>query len=115
MQAGAENSINERHLEIMNQQPANPIRNGFALIIDDNYHRKSGNFTGGIGRQYLGEIGKTDNGVVIVRTHLYNGVRSLPLDVELYQKLSFLPDSKDDQEFVKKTDLAIKEREKNFV
>lgn len=71
-------------------------------------HRKSGNFTGGVGRQYLGEIGKTDKVVVIVTTHLYDGVRSLPLDVELYQKSSSLPDGKEDQEFVKKPDLAIK-------
>ncbi|MCL2930099.1 MAG: hypothetical protein MGG37_19660 [Trichodesmium sp. MAG_R01] len=32
----------------------------------------------GVGRQYLGEIGKTENGVVIITTHLYDGVRSLP-------------------------------------
>jgi SRSO17 transposase len=33
-------------------------------------HRKSGNFTAGVGRQYIGEIGKTDNGNVVVTTHL---------------------------------------------
>ena len=48
------------------------------LMTDDSGHRKSGNFTDGVGRQYLGEIGKTENGVVIVTTHLYDGVRSLP-------------------------------------
>ena len=48
------------------------------MIIDDSGHRKSGNLTDGVGRQYLGEIGKTENGVVIVTTHLYDGVRILP-------------------------------------
>ena len=55
--------INERRLQIMNQGDQTKIRNGFSLIIDDSGHRKSGNFTDGVGRQYLGEIGKTENGV----------------------------------------------------
>ena len=84
------------------------IRNGFALIIDDSGHRKSGNFTSGVGRQYIGEIGKTDNGIVIVTTHLYDGVRSLPLDVELYQHADSLPLGKEDKDFVKKPDIALK-------
>ncbi|NEP40763.1 MAG: transposase [Okeania sp. SIO2G4] len=70
----------------MNQHDQTRIRNGCALIIDDSGHQKSGNFTGGVGRQYLGEISTADNGVVIVTTHLYDGVGSLPLDLELYQK-----------------------------
>jgi hypothetical protein len=32
----------------------------------------------------MGEIGKTDNGIVVVTTHLYDGKKSLPLDIELY-------------------------------
>jgi SRSO17 transposase len=27
----------------------------------------------GVGRQYIGEIGKTDNGIVVVTIHLYDG------------------------------------------
>ena len=66
------------------------------------------NFTEGVGRQYIGEIGKTDNGIVIVTTHLYDGVRSLPLDVELYQHADSLPQGKEDKDFVKKPVLAVK-------
>lgn len=52
-------------------------------------HRKSCNFTDGVGRrtlgttggtpasqcprQYIGEIGTFDNGIVVVTTHLYDG------------------------------------------
>ena len=95
-----------KYIEISNINQGNQtrIRNGFALIIDDSDHRKNGNFTGGVSRQYLGEIGKTDNGIVIVTSHLYDGVRSIPLDVELYQNSSSLPEGKDDKEFVKKPD-----------
>jgi SRSO17 transposase len=84
------------------------ISRGFSLIIDDSGHRKSGNFTSGVGRQYIGEIGKTDNGIVVVTTHLYDGRKSLPLDIELYQHANSLRQGKDDPEFEKKTELAIK-------
>jgi SRSO17 transposase len=77
--------VNERRLEIMNKCSQTRISRGFSLIIDDSGHRKSGNFTDGVGRQYIGEIGKTDNGIVVVTTHLYDGRKSLPLDIELYR------------------------------
>ena len=92
----------------MQQCSQTKVRRGFALIIDDSGQRKSGNETAKVGRQYIGEIGKTDNGVVLVTTHLYDGVKSLPLDVELYQHASSLPEGKLDSEFVKKPDIALK-------
>lgn len=68
--------INERRLEVMNQCSQTKINRGFSLIIDDSGHRKSGNFTAGVGRQYIGAIGKTDNGNVLVTTHLYDGKKA---------------------------------------
>jgi SRSO17 transposase len=56
--------VNERRLQVMQQCSQTKINRGFTLIIDDSGHRKSGKSTAGIGRQYIGEIGKTDNGVV---------------------------------------------------
>lgn len=102
------NDVNERRLQIMNKCNQTRIRNGFSLIIDDSGHIKSGNFTSGVGRQYIGEIGKVENGIVTVTTHLYDGVRSLPLDIELYQHANSLPEGKQDKDFVKKPDLALK-------
>ena len=67
------------------------------LILDDYGQRKSSDFTEVVYRQYLGKIGQTDNGIVIVTSHLYDGVRSLILDFELNQSSSFLPDGKEDQ------------------
>ena len=92
----------------MNKCSQTRISRGFSLIIDDSGHRKSGNFTDGVGRQYIGEIGKTENGIVVVTTHLYDGRKSLPLDIELYQHASSLPQGKQDPEFEKKTELALK-------
>jgi len=99
--------VNERRLLVMNQCSQTRISRGFTLIVDDSGHRKSGNFTAGVGRQYIGEIGKTDKGIVVVTTHLYDGKKSLPLDVELYQHASSLPQGKKDIEFKKKPELAL--------
>ncbi|VXD19968.1 IS701 family transposase [Planktothrix paucivesiculata] len=99
--------LNQRRLEVMNQCKQTQISRGFALIIDDSGHRKSGNFTDGVGRQYIGEIGKTDNGIVAVTSHLYDGKKSLPLDIELYQKAESLPLGKADPEFKKKPEIAL--------
>jgi len=45
--------VNERRLKIMNKCSQTRISRGFSLIIDDSGHRKSGNFTAGVGRQYI--------------------------------------------------------------
>ncbi len=99
--------INERRLQVMNKCSQTRISRGFTLTLDDSGHRKSGHLTDGIGRQYLGEMGKTDNGMVMVTTHLYDGKKSLPLDIELYQHATSRPKGKKDQEFQKKPDLGI--------
>jgi SRSO17 transposase len=99
--------LNERRLEVMNKCNQTQISRGFCLIVDDSGHRKSGNFTAGVGRQYIGEIGKTDNGNVVVTTHLYDGKKSLPLDLELYQHATSLAEGKKDREFKKKPTLAL--------
>jgi SRSO17 transposase len=67
------NEVNECRLQVMNQCYQTKIGKGFCLIVDDRGHKKSGNFTFGMERQYLGEIGKVDNGLVAVTTHLYDG------------------------------------------
>ncbi len=99
--------INERRLAVMNQCNQTRISRGFSLIVDDSGHSSSGNFTAGVGRQYIGEIGKTDNGNVVVTTHLYDGKKSLPLDIELYQHADSLPEGKEDPKFKKKPELAL--------
>lgn len=99
--------INERRLQVMNKCSQTKISRGFTLIVDDSGHRKSGNFTDGVGRQYIGEIGKTDNGIVVVTTHLYDGKKSLPLDIELYQHANSLAEGKEDADFKKKPSIAL--------
>ncbi|MFN6010220.1 MAG: IS701 family transposase, partial [Microcystis sp.] len=103
----SDRQVNEGRLQVMNQCRQTQIPRGFSLIVDDSGHRKSGNLTAGVGRQYLGEIGKTDNGIVAVTTHLYDGKKSVPLDIEIYQPASSLAEGKEDKEFKKKPEIAI--------
>jgi SRSO17 transposase len=75
--------------------------------------RKSGNFRDGVGRKCIGEIGKRDNGIVVVTTHLYDGSKNdgskgLPLHIELYHHGDSLPKGKQDPLFEKKPELGIK-------
>ena len=51
---------------------------------------------------------------MVVTTHLYDGVKSLPLDVELYQHASSLAAGKADPLFIKKPELALKLVEKSL-
>ena len=100
--------VNERRLQIIAQCRQTKIARFFSLIVDDSGHRKSGNFTDGVGRQYIGEVGKTENGNVIVTTHIYDGVRSFPLDVEIYYKANNFLQGNEDEQFQKKPEIALK-------
>ena len=61
--------INQPRLERMNKPSQTKFKKGFSLILDDSGHWKSGNFTPGVGRQYIGEMSKKDNGMATVTTH----------------------------------------------
>ena len=49
-----------------------------------------------------------ENGIVVVTTHLYDGRKSLPLDIELYQHFYSLAEGKQDPLFENQPELAIK-------
>ncbi len=53
-------------------------------IIDDTGHPKKGQKSVGVGRQYCGRLGKTDNCQVAVSLSLATAQGSLPLDYRLY-------------------------------
>lgn len=105
--AWSASEVNDRRLAILDSCRQTRIKSGFSLILDDSGHRKSGNATAGVGRQYIGQIGKVDNGVVMVTSHAYDGVKGVPLDVELYKHASSLERGKEDPEFQKKPDIAL--------
>jgi hypothetical protein len=52
------------------------------------------------------EIGKIDNGIVVVTTHLYDGTKSLPLDLELYRNAKVFTLRKTRQRISEKTPVS---------
>ena len=72
---------NERRLEILLEGPAPAASEKGVLVIDEHGDRKWGKHTAHIGRQWLANIGKTDNGVV--------SVSSLWADERVYYPVDF--------------------------
>ncbi|MFD7446968.1 transposase [Streptomyces sp. NPDC059909] len=60
--------VNARRLEMLLADPATAPHPGGVLVVDDSGDRKDGKATAHVGRQWLGRLGKTDNGVVTVTT-----------------------------------------------
>jgi SRSO17 transposase len=56
--------INDRRLELLRKQSATAPQDGGVIVIDDSGDRKDGPATANVGRQWLGRLGKTDNGIV---------------------------------------------------
>ncbi len=76
------------------------------LVIDDTGDRKDGTATAHVGRQYLGSVGKTDNGIVAV-TSLWADARCYwPVHVVPYTPASRLAAGKRDPGFRTKPQLA---------
>nr|WP_228023082.1 transposase [Streptomyces acidicola] len=75
--------VNARRLQMLLSDPATAPHAGGVLVIDDSGDRKDGKATAHVGRQWLGRLGKTDNGVVTVST--------LWADERLYYPLHAVP------------------------
>ena len=89
-------------------RPTQPLhRTHGALVIDDNGDRKDGTATAHVARQYLGSLGKIDNGIVAV-TSLWADPRCYwPLHVVPYTPASRLPDEERGPGFRTKPQLAV--------
>jgi hypothetical protein len=99
--------LNQRRLELLLGDPATAPHAQGALVIDDTGDRKAGTKTAHVARQYLGSVGKTDNGIVAV-TSLWADERvSWPAHVTPYTPASRLPKGKRDPGFRTKPQLAV--------
>jgi len=98
--------VNQRRLELLLGDPATAPHDQGVLVIDDTGDRKAGTKTAHVARQYLGSVGKTDNGIVAV-TSLWASERVYwPAHVIPYTPASRLPKSKRDPGFRTKPQLA---------
>ena len=98
--------VNQRRLELLLGDPATRPHEGGVLVIDDTGDRKDGRHTAHVARQYLGSVGKTDNGIVAV-TSLWADERVYwPAHVVPYTPAPQLPKGRRDAAFGTKPQLA---------
>jgi SRSO17 transposase len=82
-------AVNQRRLELLLGTPQTAAHAQGALLIDETGDRKWGHKTAHVGRQYLSNVGKVDNGVVSVQTVWADERRYYPLTVEPYTPASW--------------------------
>jgi SRSO17 transposase len=99
--------VNERRVQLLRQDPATAPHERGVLVIDDTGDRKDGSATAHVARQYLGSVGKIDNGIVAV-TSLWADARCYwPVHAVPYTPASRLPAGERDPGFRTKPQLAI--------
>ena len=86
----ARNRLQRRMAEYLDTAPADPL--GTVGVIDETSAVKKGDKTPGVQRQYLGCVGKIDNGIVTVHIGVAKGTFQTLLDAELYLPQSWAAD-----------------------
>ena len=100
-------SVNERRVQLLREDPATAPHDRGALVIDDTGDRKDGTATAHVARQYLGSVGKIDNGIVAV-TSLWADERCYwPVHAVPYTPASRLAGGERDPGFKTKPQLAV--------
>ncbi|GGX48963.1 hypothetical protein GCM10010353_73240 [Streptomyces chryseus] len=98
--------INARRVELLLADPATEPHAGGVLVIDDSGDRKDGTATAHVGRQWLGRLGKTDNGIVTVTTCWADESVYYPLHAVPYSPARHFPAGKSDPGFRTKLQIA---------
>ena len=86
----ARDHLQRRLADWLGGQPADPL--GTVGVIDETSCVKKGDRTPGVQRQYLGCVGKIDNGIVTVHVGMAKGRFQTLLDAELYLPKSWAAD-----------------------
>jgi hypothetical protein len=99
--------VNQRRVQLLVADPATAPHDQGVLVLDDSGDRKAGSKTAHVARQWLGSLGKTDNGIVAV-TSLWASERVYwPIDVVPYTPASRLAKGRRDLGFRTKPQLAV--------
>jgi SRSO17 transposase len=99
--------VNNRRVQLLCQDPATAPHEAGVLVLDDTGDRKDGTATAHVARQYLGSVGKIDNGIVAV-TSLWADERVYwPVHAVPYTPASRLPGGDRDPGFKTKPQLAV--------
>jgi SRSO17 transposase len=100
-------AITTRRLEVLRADPTTAPHGGGGLIIDETGDRKDGTQTAHVGRQYLGNRGKIENGVVSVSSLWADESLYYPLAVEPYTPERWFAGGKADPAFRTKPAIAL--------
>jgi hypothetical protein len=100
-------AVNACRLATLRTLPATAADADGALVIDETGDRKDGTKTAHVGRQYLGSIGKIDNGVVSVGALWADERVYYPVDVEPYTPAHWFTRGKNDPAFRTKPQIAL--------
>ena len=98
--------VNQCRVELLVADPATAPHDQGALVLDDSGDRKAGRRTAHVARQWLGSLGKTDNGIVAVSSVWADERVYWPVDVVPYTPASRLPRGRTDPAFRTKPQLA---------
>jgi SRSO17 transposase len=99
--------VNDQRVRLLCQDSATAPNDRGALVIDDTGDRKDGTATAHVARQYLGSVGKVDNGIVAV-TSLWADERCYwPVHAVPYTPAVRLPGGERDPGFHTKPQLAV--------
>jgi SRSO17 transposase len=85
--AGALGTLHEQLAGVLDALPDDPL--GTVGVIDETSGLKKGDKTPGVQRQYLGCVGKVENGIVTVHVGVAKGRFQALLDAELYLPASW--------------------------
>ncbi len=100
-------AVNARRLELLRADVATEPTGEGVLVIDEHGDRKWGNKTAHVGKQYLANLGKIDNGVVSVTTLWADERVYYPLDFEPYTPAHHFEHGKSDPRFRTKREIAL--------
>jgi SRSO17 transposase len=99
--------VNDQRVRLLCQDPATAPHGQGVLVVDDTGDRKDGTATAHVARQYLGSVGKVDNGIVAV-TSLWADERCYwPVHAVPYTPAARLPGGERDRGFKTKPELAV--------
>lgn len=102
-----EKQVQQRRLQVLFREPSTAPNEQGVLVIDEHGDRKKGHKTAHIGRQYLANLGKTDNGVVSVTSLWADEQVYYPLDFEPYTPADYFAEGKHDPAFRTKLKIAL--------
>ncbi len=102
-----ERKMQESRLQLLRENPTTAPTSKGVLVIDETGDRKDGDKTAHVGRQYLGKLGKIDNGVVSVTSLWADEEVYYPVDFEPYTPAHYFEKGEDDPAFRTKLKIAL--------